>query len=377
MGTLSAGADAIIIGGGPAGSAAATGLARAGAAVKLLERERTCSAKVCGEFLSIEACEEARSLGVDPLELGAAPIDRVRVSWRGTTVESSLPFRAASLSRAAFDAALLAAAARSGAQILRNTRALSLEPTHLTARADSETTRLETRAFILATGKSELPGQRRSGGHFPDALGFKMHLRLAPRDHAGLGSAVELALFPGGYCGMQRLENPLTAFALVIRRDTYARLGSWRALLRHIAAAHKPIAAILENATELWPRPLAVSGVPYGFTYHDPPPTKGDPTTPNLYRIGDQLAVIPSFTGDGIAIALVTGTHAAKAIAQNQSPSTFHAAMRKRLATPMLVAGVLSRAITTPMGRAAVVWPASIAPQIFTAVASLTRINRT
>jgi flavin-dependent dehydrogenase len=374
MGALSA--DAIVIGGGPAGSAAAIRLARAGAAVTLLERERTSSAKVCGEFLSVEACAEARSLGVDPLELGAAPIDRVRVTWRGTTVETALPFAAASLSRAAFDEALLTAASRAGAQILRNARALTLESTHLTARTDAETTRLEARAYILATGKSELPGHRRSGGHFPDALGFKMHLRLPECDLAALGTTVNLTLFPGGYCGIQRLEASLSAFALVINRPTYARLASWKALIAHIAAADKRTAALLANAAELWPKPLAVSGIPYGFIYRDQKNQSAQTTNANLYRIGDQLAVIPSFTGDGIAIALVTGSHAAAAITANESPATFHAAMRKRLTIPMLVAGTLSRAITTPVGRAAVVWPAAIAPQIFSTVASLTRIAR-
>jgi len=42
----------------------------------------------------------------------------------------------------------------------------------------------------------------------------------------------------------------------------------------------------------------------------------------------------------------------------------------------MFVSGALSRAIASPAGRAAVVWPASVIPAIFSQVAAHTRIAR-
>ena len=51
--------------------------------------------------------------------------------------------------------------------------------------------------------------------------------------------------------------------------------------------------------------------------------------------------------------------------------------MRARLATPMLVAGALSRAIGSPLGRAAVIWPARVLPALLGMVAARTRIPRT
>ena len=47
----------VIIGGGPAGAAAAILLARAGRAVTLIERSAVAADKVCGDFLSAEAIE--------------------------------------------------------------------------------------------------------------------------------------------------------------------------------------------------------------------------------------------------------------------------------------------------------------------------------
>jgi flavin-dependent dehydrogenase len=369
---MNAAADAVVIGGGPAGCAAAIVLARSGAETIVLERDRVPSAKVCGEFLSVEACDEARSLGVDPFELGAVPIDRVRVTLGATTVESRLPFRAASLSRSVLDEALLGAARTAGAYVARGSRATAFEGSRITVASGDGANFVDARSVVLATGKSEIGGQHRSGGHFRDSLGFKMHMAMTPRDCNDLGTAVELTLFEGGYAGMQRIEGDLVAFALVVRRDMYARLGSWRALVRAFAATSKRAARRLEEAREVWPKPLAVSGVPYGFTHRDDQATLGDA----CYRVGDQLAVIPSFTGDGLAIALVTGSSAGRAIARDEAARSFHSAMRSRLALPMRVAGILSHAIASPLGRAAIVWPARVLPAAFTLVAAATRIPR-
>jgi flavin-dependent dehydrogenase len=49
--------DLIVVGGGPAGSAAAITAARNGASVLMLERGRFPRHKVCGEFVSAESLE--------------------------------------------------------------------------------------------------------------------------------------------------------------------------------------------------------------------------------------------------------------------------------------------------------------------------------
>jgi flavin-dependent dehydrogenase len=56
--------DAIIVGGGPAGSSAAIHLAARGAHVLLAERERFPRAKLCGEFISPECLGHFERLGV-------------------------------------------------------------------------------------------------------------------------------------------------------------------------------------------------------------------------------------------------------------------------------------------------------------------------
>jgi hypothetical protein len=55
-----------------------------------------------------------------------------------------------------------------------------------------------------------------------------------------------------------------------------------------------------------WDKPLAIFGIPYGFVYRP-----SDRESATLFRLGDQMAVIPSLCGDGMDIALHTGFMAA------------------------------------------------------------------
>lgn len=92
--------DPLIIGAGPAGTAAAITLGRAGHRPILLEKASGPTDKVCGDFLSADTIGYARSLGVDPAALGAAPIRTVRITTGNRTVEAELPFAAVGLSAA-------------------------------------------------------------------------------------------------------------------------------------------------------------------------------------------------------------------------------------------------------------------------------------
>ena len=69
-------ADVIVVGGGPAGTACAIGLAQRGYAVTLLDRARFPRDKACGEFLTPQACKLLQDLGVwdEVLCAGARPV---------------------------------------------------------------------------------------------------------------------------------------------------------------------------------------------------------------------------------------------------------------------------------------------------------------
>ena len=95
----------LIIGGGPAGAAAAITLAQAGRPVTLIERNTGAHHKVCGDFLSADTVRLIGELGVDLEPLGPAPISRVRVVHGAAEASAALPFPAVGLSRMALDEA--------------------------------------------------------------------------------------------------------------------------------------------------------------------------------------------------------------------------------------------------------------------------------
>src|SRR5258708_17317891 len=113
-------AETVIVGGGPADSATACGLAALGRDVMLIERTAKPHHKVCGEFLSVETQTQLQRLGVDPSALGAVPIEQVAVYSSTRSVTSALPFRALSLSRYRLDAVRLLRAPHSRARLQRH-----------------------------------------------------------------------------------------------------------------------------------------------------------------------------------------------------------------------------------------------------------------
>jgi flavin-dependent dehydrogenase len=299
---MSRDADAVVVGGGPAGAAAAAWLAEVGRRVVLFEREPGPHQKVCGEFVSVEAAGYLADLGVDLPGLGAVPVERIRAVAGRTMAEAALPFPAFSLSRAVMDEALLRAAAERGVDLRRGMAVRALEAD---ARAGGVRTVLAggeaVRAGVgfLATGKHDLRGHRRPAGGENDLIGFKMHLEPAPEQRRAIDGVVEVVLFPGGYAGLQPSAGGRANLCLLVRKPVYERLGrNWPDLLAHMAAASPIFAGRLAGARFCAERPLSIYGVPYGFVHR-----AGGEEGP-LYRIGDQLAVIPSFCGDGMAIAL-------------------------------------------------------------------------
>ena len=153
----------LVIGGGPAGAAAATRLAAAGREVVLCERHARPRPQVCGEFVSPSAAAELAALGVCPTDLGAVPIRRVRLvcrarRWVGAAV------RRYGLSRERLDRALLTQAARWGAEV-RFVGVRSLERGRSGMASSTERrTAIESPIVLVATGKHELRGHRRRAG---------------------------------------------------------------------------------------------------------------------------------------------------------------------------------------------------------------------
>jgi flavin-dependent dehydrogenase len=90
--------------------------------------------------------------------------------------------------------------------------------------------------------------------------------------------------------------------------------------------------------------------------------------------VGDQAAVIPSFTGDGMSIALHSAMLAAQMHLGGASADQYHRALRAHLSPGMRLATALSRAMVTGAGRALAPLGLAVFPGAMKWIASSTRI---
>ena len=357
--------DTLVVGGGPAGAAAACGLGAAGRDVVLIERTRAPHHKVCGEFLSVETQAQLRRLGVEPLALGAVAIDEVAIHAGRRAVAARLPFRALSLSRHRLDDALLRRAAACGATVRRgaSVQQAGRDGAGWAVRCDDGET-VSCDHLVLATGKVGLRGV--ADVRDASLVGLKMHLRLARPAQRALAGRVELTLLRGGYAGLEFVEDGVANLCLVLPRAIVARLPQgWLPLHDYLVAAAPHLAERLAGAAPLWAKPLAVTCPDAGHLHREP--------TPDTYRIGDRLAHIPPFTGAGLAIALGSAALAAGHIRRGEPPAAYLAAARRLAARPVRLAGAVSMLAANPVTRALLMGAAAVAPALIGALALATR----
>jgi flavin-dependent dehydrogenase len=359
--------EAIVVGGGLAGAAFAIELARQGLPVTVLEKTTGAHHKVCGEFLSAEAQALLGRLGLDVWQLGARPAGQLGLEFGGRNERLKLPFRGAGLSRFLLDQALLDAAARAGAQVIRGATVTGLDYGQKSAVVHTATQQLPASHVALATGKHNLRGLPR-----PQAptVAFKMQLSVTAAVAAMLEDMVQLAMFRGGYAGICLVEGGIATICWVIDRDVVGEAAvTWNAHAAFLAQRSDFFGNLLGGATPLWDKPVAVAAIPYGFL-------RREVIADAVYPLGDQLVVIPSYTGDGTSIALHTGMTAAHAVLSGRSAGEFQADAIAKLKPQIAWAKVANVAFVSATAQRVTSAMARVAPWAVPGIARFV-VNRT
>lgn len=350
----------LIIGGGPAGSAAAIALARHGVHATIIERDREVRDAICGGFLSWRTLHALNALGVAPK---GHSVGTLALFAGKRQARVSLPGGAMGLSRRSLDTLMRDAALAGGAGIAFATvREIGGNEVHL---ADGAT--LTNDAIFLASGKHDVRGLPRPRGDIDPTLGLRVRIAPHPRLSALVGGAIELHLFDRGYVGLVLQEDGSANLCLAVRKS---RLGE---------AGGRPGGLLTEigNATPLGDRlafadvmvPDAIAAVPYGW--------RAETTTPGVFRLGDQAAVVASLAGEGIGIAVASAVAAADAHARGGAGAAlaYQRAFARRTRRPVRIANALWHAAERPMiGRIATPF-LGLFPGLATLAATLTRVG--
>ena len=121
----------------------------------------------------------------------------------------------------------------------------------------------------------------------------------------------------------------------------------------------------MADAEPLLAKPLAISAIPYGYL---------SPPGGEHWRLGDQAAVIPSFCGDGMAIAVHSGRLAAAMLADGATAAQFQARLRRDVGRQVRLAMLVQRVGTSSAGRFALAMGLGAVPSLLTQLARWTRI---
>jgi flavin-dependent dehydrogenase len=267
--------DALIVGGGPSGSAAAILLSRAGWKVGLVEKSRFPRRKVCGEFISATSLPLLQALGIADsfATLAGPPVREVALYAGNTIVASEMPGPAypdetsgRALGREHLDALLLTRAGEAGAAILQPWAVSQIEgddagfACHAVASGLRERRTLRARLLIAAHGSWQpgtLPTQpERAPRRSSDLFAFKAHFTgtALPEFH------MPLIAFPGGYGGMVRSDSGRTTLSCCIQRQTLdqcrrnsTRVSAGDAVLDHLQRTTLGVRAALQGARRSGP----------------------------------------------------------------------------------------------------------------------------
>jgi flavin-dependent dehydrogenase len=301
-----------VVGGGPAGSAAALSALLQGVPVTIIEKSRFPRHKVCGEFLSPEIRPVLTQLDCfDGFQaLAPAIIRRMTLHFGTREKRSVLAEPAFGLSRHAFDRFLFETAAARGARTVREIWTGKVEP---------------EANVVLATGRKAIAPAGRDR-----LFGFKAHF-TGPVD-----DAVELFFFDGCYVGVSTVEKGITNVSGLAPEPMLREYGF---NADELIARSRPLTERLRplSRTRPW---LTVGPLVFSRSFHAE-------EAKEVYPAGDVLGFTDPFTGSGMLSAVLTGSLAGQAASLGVPAPVYLRECRRALATPFRVSALFRKLLET------------------------------
>ncbi|HJO79178.1 MAG: hypothetical protein CL435_02100 [Acidimicrobiaceae bacterium] len=306
--------DVAVVGGGPAGSAAATLLAGAGRSVVLIDKATFPRDKCCGDGLTVLALRLCERLGLDPGGIpNWQPVNGAVIhAPSGWTAKFPLPAGsgqfAAVVPRSELDAALLDLARQAGTDVREDSAltGIRIDRTSTTLDVDG-IGEVATGAVVAADGMWS-PTRRALGlteeGYRGEWHAFRQYVGDVGPAGTALHVWFEADLLPG-YAWSFPLPGGRANVGFGVLRGGRVPIGEtgaiWSGLLeRPVIREVLGESVVPEGRHTAWPIPARITSA---VLNHGP-----------VLFAGDAAGATDSLTGEGIGQALLTGVLAAESI---------------------------------------------------------------
>jgi geranylgeranyl reductase family protein len=355
--------DVLVVGGGPAGSAAAYHLARHGVSVLVADRARFPREKVCGDGLTPRGVRALMGMGIDPTEPGFVRVDELRTHGNGITLSlpwpevSDFPGFGVVRTRLDFDHLLIQRAQKAGALLWEQAEATAPHidaagwVTGATVRVEDEDRRVRARFVVAADGAasrfSAPAGVRRDHAR-PLGIGARRYYRSPRPQEPVLDSWIDLeergASLPGYGWIFPLGDGVLNVGAGLLNTFRDFRSVSARRVFDVFTRMLPPEWGVTEdNALG----PVASGPIPMGMN-------RRPLARPGLLVVGDAAGAVNPFNGEGIAYGMESAELAAELVYESlvkDRPAIAHlypTLLRQRYGRYFSLGRVFVRAIGDP-----------------------------